>query len=282
MKKCFKCNVFKNLDQFAKDKYSKDSRWHTCKECYRNRLINKKLLYIAQILKERVVCPICYDYLNLENINTHHLFGKDYIPNCKNCYKKQLQYNKKHATNKCFSKRRAAILLKYGNKCDLCQESLIEFLCIDHRLGNGTKHRKNLGGTSSLYTNLKKHYEPDKYRVLCQNCNQSISIMARRKKADENKDVKKYSDRKRNKYRELRKIVIDHYGHRCSCCGESDFFKLSIDHIDGGGKQHLKEIGGPNRLCEWIIKQNFPDNFRLLCHNCNFSLGQYGYCPHAK
>ena len=32
----------------------------------------------------------------------------------------------------------------------------------------------------------------------------------------------------------------------------------------------------------WAIKHNFPDELRLLCHNCNFSLGAYGYCPHSN
>jgi hypothetical protein len=29
-----------------------------------------------------------------------------------------------------------------------------------------------------------------------------------------------------------------------------------------------------------LIKNNFPDGFQVLCHNCNMSIGLYGYCPH--
>jgi len=32
----------------------------------------------------------------------------------------------------------------------------------------------------------------------------------------------------------------------------------------------------------WLKQNNFPEGFRVLCINCNFSLGIYGYCPHEK
>jgi hypothetical protein len=29
------------------------------------------------------------------------------------------------------------------------------------------------------------------------------------------------------------------------------------------------------------LRQNsYPTGYRVLCHNCNFALGHYGYCPH--
>jgi hypothetical protein len=30
----------------------------------------------------------------------------------------------------------------------------------------------------------------------------------------------------------------------------------------------------------WLRKNGFPKGFRVLCHNCNFAHGHYGYCPH--
>lgn len=32
----------------------------------------------------------------------------------------------------------------------------------------------------------------------------------------------------------------------------------------------------------WLKKNNYPPGFRVLCMNCNFSLGMRGYCPHQK
>jgi len=86
------------------------------------------------------------------------------------------------------------------------------------------------------------------------------------------------------KYRQRKKIeVINHYGGKCACCGESNIEFLAIDHINGGGNKHLKElfghVGGGD-FYRWLIRNDFPEGYRVLCHNCNFSLGVYGYCPH--
>ena len=78
-------------------------------------------------------------------------------------------------------------------------------------------------------------------------------------------------------------IVINHYGDRCQCCGESNQEFLCIDHIDGGGTQHRKTVGaGGDNMYKFLIRENFPEGYRLLCHNCNMSLGFYGYCPHER
>ena len=91
---------------------------------------------------------------------------------------------------------------------------------------------------------------------------------------------------KRNKYitgklKELREEVISYYGGKCQCCGESNYEFLAIDHIKGGGKKHLASLPNP-RIATWLRKNNYPKGFRVLCHNCNSSLGFYKYCPHKN
>lgn len=78
--------------------------------------------------------------------------------------------------------------------------------------------------------------------------------------------------------------VINAYGGECQCCGEKYHEFLTIDHINGGGKKHRDSLpGGARDFYKWLKKQGFPkDNFRLLCMNCNFSYGHFGYCPHSK
>ena len=56
---------------------------------------------------------------------------------------------------------------------------------------------------------------------------------------------------------------------------------LAIDHINGGGNKHRKELKN-DKLPGWLAKNNFPEGFRILCHNCNMALGFYGFCPHQK
>jgi hypothetical protein len=90
-------------------------------------------------------------------------------------------------------------------------------------------------------------------------------------------------------------IVLIHYGGnppKCSCCGEQYYEFLTIDHINGNGLKHRAEISkgkgtqfgkwkiNPRALYCWIIQNNFPEGFRVLCMNCNHSYGHYGYCPH--
>lgn len=64
---------------------------------------------------------------------------------------------------------------QYGNKCACCGESTIEFLTIEHELGNGNNHRRelfkhNVGG-SHMYRWLKKNGYPAGFSILCMNCN---------------------------------------------------------------------------------------------------------------
>jgi len=56
---------------------------------------------------------------------------------------------------------------------------------------------------------------------------------------------------------------------------------LAIDHINGGGEKERRKLrrGGVN-FCIWLRSHDFPKGYRVLCHNCNMSLGIYGYCPH--
>ena len=81
--------------------------------------------------------------------------------------------------------------------------------------------------------------------------------------------------------RQARIKVVDHYGGKCACCGETHKEFLAIDHINGGGNKHRKE-NKIHSLHKWLIRHNYPSGFRILCNNCNFSLGAFGYCPHQK
>ena len=78
-------------------------------------------------------------------------------------------------------------------------------------------------------------------------------------------------------------FTYEAYGSRCVCCGEDNLGFLSIDHINGGGRAHRKEVGGGVQLWRLIIKAGFPVDYQLLCYNCN--LGRYhngGICPHKS
>ena len=121
-------------------------------------------------------------------------------------------------------------------------------------------------------------------------------------------NAKKYYLDPKNKVKPKRKIrrdeirleVLQYYSKQhsksdipcCRCCGENyhvDF--LALDHISG-----RKEMDSDTKLVKlgysslkrekdlqyWIIKNNFPKGFQILCHNCNVAKGHYGECPHEK
>lgn len=83
--------------------------------------------------------------------------------------------------------------------------------------------------------------------------------------------------------RKLRLNAFDHYGGpQCNCCGETTLEFLCIDHINGSGAEHRRNDPSANAIYRWLKAHNYPKGFRVLCHNCNMSLGIYGHCPHEK
>jgi hypothetical protein len=91
-----------------------------------------------------------------------------------------------------------------------------------------------------------------------------------------------YKDRHAEIRLKEKKTVFDHYGNKCFCCGEDKPCFLAIDHIDGHGNQHRKDIGkAGSGFYKWLIVNEFPEGFQVLCHNCN--MGKHlngGICPH--
>ncbi len=85
--------------------------------------------------------------------------------------------------------------------------------------------------------------------------------------------------------RQKRLQVLTHYSNgeiKCNCCGEKEIKFLCIDHINNDGYKKRKNgrRAAGTELYRLIIKDNFPDTFQVLCHNCNSAKGFYGLCPH--
>lgn len=84
-------------------------------------------------------------------------------------------------------------------------------------------------------------------------------------------------------YRRNRQACLDAYGGKCTCCGENTYEFLCIDHIANDGKQHrLTLTKGGDSIYRWLKRNNYPDGFQVLCHNCNLAKAFYGICPHQK
>jgi len=77
----------------------------------------------------------------------------------------------------------------------------------------------------------------------------------------------------------------------CNCCGITELDFLNIDHIKGKNEmmknKTLRKIGYNSRrsgrhLGRWLIKNNFPNGFQVLCFNCNVARELYRVCPHKR
>ena len=120
--------------------------------------------------------------------------------------------------------------------------------------------------------------KPDWYKSYCIPCEREYMIAWDKKNLHRsNASHKKTRDR-------LRDMVLNGYGHKCACCGESRMEFLAIDHKNNDGNHERRKMG-TNYLIKTrrkIVRENFPDTYQLLCHNCNCAKGFFGYCPHEK
>lgn len=79
---------------------------------------------------------------------------------------------------------------------------------------------------------------------------------------------------------ERKKRVFDHYGWSCACCGEDHVEFLVIDHKNDDGAEHRRSMNvGGDSIYRWLVANDFPDEFQVLCHNCNWGK-RLGGCPH--
>ena len=79
----------------------------------------------------------------------------------------------------------------------------------------------------------------------------------------------------------VRREMLEAFGSRCACCGETATAFLTLDHIAGGGKRHLLALGHTKMMLS-IKREGWPkDKYRLLCMNCNFATRGGRTCPHT-
>lgn len=119
------------------------------------------------------------------------------------------------------------------------------------------------------------------YFKLKENSPEKLKTVSRRYR-EKNPERRKESLRKWRA--KLQKTVYEHYGGspcKCNCCGESEYKFLTLDHINNDGWKDKKKGLVSTRLWKWIIDNNFPKEFQILCANCNFGKSRNGgICPH--
>ena len=122
-----------------------------------------------------------------------------------------------------------------------------------------------------------KHNEKDGRISRCKSCRSTYYKKYYSKNKEELKAVAKQA------HKRVKDKVFNHYGKACICCGETEIVFLAIDHIGGKGTRHRNNINtqGGSSFYNWIVRNNYPKLFQVLCHNCNWA--KYcGGCPHQN
>lgn len=96
------------------------------------------------------------------------------------------------------------------------------------------------------------------------------------------KEIKEY---KKELHKNMKIKCLLYYSNKeypvCECCKINNIDILTIDHVNGDGRNHRRKhniTGGG--IYRWIIKNNFPIGYRVLCFNCNSGKGKNKECPH--
>jgi hypothetical protein len=102
------------------------------------------------------------------------------------------------------------------------------------------------------------------------------------------KSSQKQKEYRRARYRECQLKVFKAYSKsevpHCAKCNFNDVRALTIDHMNDDGADHReairKELGrvskiGAEAQYYWLVDNNFPQGFQVLCHNCQH-IKKYG------
>jgi hypothetical protein len=131
----------------------------------------------------------------------------------------------------------------------------------------------------------------------CKKCANKITKENREKYKEEN-GVSYSTEWKRNhreeahkhdkkRYTRIKLALVTAYGGVCTCCGEHRIEFLTLEHINHDGKEHRLRVGGNknrggHKIYSDVLKQGCPDNYTILCMNCNFAEKDGNPCPHKK
>ena len=142
-------------------------------------------------------------------------------------------------------------------------------LTLDHIIATHEGQNRRLAGRQ-LYLYLVNNNFPHGFQVLCMN-HQRIKVAENHELGPVNQKKKAISGRA---WRErLKRTVISHYSPNLVCqwpgCECTDLRALSVDHIDGNGATHRREMNlkGGIVFYRYLVKANFPEGYQILCMN---------------
>lgn len=290
MKLCHKCNSFKPLDSFNKNKGKKDGLESCCRDCKRKCYQENKEHFIEKV-KERYI-------LKREEIlikkNEKYSINKTDILEDRKKKRRENPGVEALTQKKRFHLIRNQVINLLGNRCVSCGCSELQSLCIDHINDDGSEERKKGISSITLFRNILKNGIGGRYQCLCFNCNLRKEILKDRnhpllnltkkcptclnvldlssfKVHERETDGRYYECRLCHKFRNLvlKHEALESLGtSRCSC-GIDDLLVLSVDHINEDGNNYRSD-GLGTQLYRAILNRKIDiSNLQVKCMNCN-------------
>ncbi len=177
----------------------------------------------------------------------------------------------------------------HRNRAPIIKKRIKNHLCVSCGNSNESKNKLCDSCSDKYNANARLKYEKRKQSDVCprcginppkNNCNQCTQCLEKETVLRNKPNIVQRSREKRQK---IKKQIMDKYGGKCNCCGETGLSFLNIDHINDDGKIHRKQIRqeGGSDFYKWLINNNFPDGFQVLCYSCNISKYRNGgTCAH--
>lgn len=152
--------------------------------------------------------------------------------------------------------------------------------CIECRDNRRERQKKDYHGNGSKKDYHKNRRHQFKINNLCSRCVKEKTIDCL--------TCEICLEKQRENVKSVKDKVFEHYGgYACCCCGEKTRCFLTLDHINNDGAKHRRELGKSSSagkgLYMWIIRNNYPPLFQVLCANCNLGKKMNnGICPHKQ
>lgn len=96
-------------------------------------------------------------------------------------------------------------------------------------------------------------------------------------------DPGRYLQIRQRSSQRLRTQLVDAYGGQCSCCGETEFAFLTLEHVNNDGAVHRARLktGGGEAVWRDLRDRGWPqEGYTILCWNCHMATCRGLPCPH--
>lgn len=267
MKTCRSCGETKEFINFYKNKSSEDGYTYKCRKClYQPKLPSRIKSYLEARAKPCSVCKITKPFEEFFKDESTKL-KLSYC--CKACIA-QDKFDRLNPGAKLAVKERVWRREKLSQGlCTTCGQAPIDYTnkrssvrCLDCKI----KRAESAKARTNLWIR----------KGLCKGCGAERDSQHKHCLVCRSRDTEK----KQAKRQKLKLKVYELYGNACACCGESNQYFLTLDHINRDGHEERRKGVKQTQLLKSLLQLKRED-IQLLCYNCNCGRERTdGICPH--